>query len=527
MVSPDSIMSPSNKHSVGSRLIQNTVSNIVGQVVVVLLTFFSTPYITRKMGASKYGAWTLLMTYLFSFSLLNLGINTSLVKYLAELLPKWRIREMQSYFSTSLTVLAGIGAAIGLGINLFAVPLVHTFFRGNPELIPGTTIALRIAGIAFLLQFLNQVMLSIPTALQRFEIVNLIRAVSELARIGAMVGLLYLGSDLPVLMTAVILLSLGTCIAYSVASKMLLPELSFRPCFSRSHLSSLLRHSRYIVLANAGSQMVSMADVSLIGYFLPVANVAYYSVPFLLAQRLWVFVANVVSVVFPAASSFSGAEEPWKVREVYLRGMKLCALAASFPAIALAIFSRPFLLYWLGADYAQKGSLVLMLSSIGFLINSFSYAPYQVLQGTQHARTAAKGMMAYMCLNLVLFVIFIPAMGIVGAAVGFLVSQLLFVPAFVGRANRLFGAKWATVLRVAYARPLLAAFAAGALCYALRFLVHSMFSLAIVVVAGAVLYLLLIPFFVLDGRERETCQFLFLRWTRSLQPIDVEAGIGQ
>ena len=121
---------PSVAHSTGSRLLQNTVSNVAGQIFIAVLTLFSTPYITRKLGATQYGALSLLMTYLFAFSLLNLGINASLVKYMAELMPKGRMEEVQKYFSTSLTVLVGIGILIGVFVCTLAPVIVQIWLQG-------------------------------------------------------------------------------------------------------------------------------------------------------------------------------------------------------------------------------------------------------------------------------------------------------------------------------------------------------------------------------------------------------------
>src|SRR5262245_50819268 len=79
--------------SLGRVLARNTSSNFVGQIMAMALLFYSVPYFTRTLGTGRYGAFVLLMTYVETFSLLNLGLNAALVKYLAELLPQKRIDE--------------------------------------------------------------------------------------------------------------------------------------------------------------------------------------------------------------------------------------------------------------------------------------------------------------------------------------------------------------------------------------------------------------------------------------------------
>jgi len=503
---------PSVTHSTGSRLLQNTVSNVLGQVFIALLTLFSTPYITRKLGATQYGALSLLMTFLFAFSLLNLGINASLVKYMAELMPKGRMEDVQTYFSTSLTVLVGIGAAIGVFVCILAPSIVRSSFKGPEELTESAVLALRIASLAFILQFLTQVLSAVPTAAQRFEIVNLVRAGTEALRIVGTMGLLFLGRGLPALMGMVLLSSLAGCAAFAIVSKQLMPTLSLAPGFSTRYFRSLVGHSKYVVLTNASNQAVSAADTFLIGFFLPIANVAYYGIAYTLALRMWTFVANIVAVVFPAASAFSGAARTEQLRELYIRATKIGVAVACFPAVAICVFSRPFLLLWLGPEYAREGSTVLALLTLGFLINSFSYVAYQMLQGTRHAHIAAVGAITYMIVNLTLFLIFIPKYGILGAAAGFLIAQLLFVPWFIGKANGLLGVLWSPMFRVAYLPAFVCASVSAMICLAFLGWIHSFLMLAVAVASGMAIYAALAIPLVLDSRDRAAGRLMLARW---------------
>jgi len=499
-------------HTTGSRLVQNALSNVLGQSVLIALTFFSTPYITRKLGATEYGTLSLLMTYLFAFSLLNLGVNASLVKYLAELLPLRRFEDMQRYFATSLTLLGGIGTAIAAIVFFAADPIVRTCFKGPVALTGPTVLALRIASAAFVLQFLAQVMSSIASAVQRFEILNLIRAGSEALRVILTVAALSIGLRLPSLMVVVVLSGLCSCLAYAISAKHLMPALRLVPGFSTHHFESLFSHSRHVLVGNLSNQLVSTADNFLIGLFLPVANVAYYAIPYMLARRLWTFAANIVSVVFPAASAFQGAGQGAHIQQIYLRGTKISFLVGCYPALSLCVFSRPFLGFWLGPDYARESAIVLSLLATGFLLNLLSYVPYQVLQGTRYAATAAKASLVYSAVNLGLFVVLIPLDGIRGAAIAFCVAQVLFVPWFVRKANMLLGVSWATVIRVSYLRgAVCGAFSVG-LCWLVRQWIHSLLALGVLVAAGLVMYALLAALLVLDAKEKAACLLLIRRW---------------
>jgi O-antigen/teichoic acid export membrane protein len=492
--------------------VQNAASNVLGQCALIALTFFSTPYITRKLGATEYGTLSLLMTYLFAFSLLNLGVNASLVKYLAELLPHRRFEDMQRYFGTSLTFLVGIGAVVAATVIFAAGPIVQVCFNGSAVLTGPTVLALRIASVAFILQFLSQVLSSIASAVQRFDILNLVRTSAEALRVVLTVAALSIGLGLPSLMAVVCLSGLCSCAAYAIAAKRLMPGLRLTPGFSTKHFRWLFNHSRHVLVVNLSNQVVSTADNFLIGLFLPVANVAYYAIPYTLARRVWTFAANSVSVVFPAASGFEGADQQAHIREIYLRGTKVSVLVGCYPALSLCVFSRSFLTFWLGPDYGREGALVLALLSCGFLFNLLTYVPYQVLQGTQHAATAARGSLFYSAVNLVLFVVLIPLYGIRGAAAAFCLAQLIFVPWFVRKANHLFAVRWGVLITHSYLWALISSVTSVGLCWFARHWIHSLFSLGAVVAAGLVVYCLLVAAFALDNKDRTACGIFLRRW---------------
>jgi O-antigen/teichoic acid export membrane protein len=500
------------QHTTGTRLILNIFSNFLGQAITVAIAFFSTPYITRKLGADQYGALNLLMVYLFSFSLLNLGINTSLVKYLAALLPKQELQEMQQYLSTSVTVLLGMGIAASSCIFVLASPIAHHFFKGPAELMAPTVVALRISSIVFIFQFLCQVTSAVTTAAQRFDLLNVINLQGELLRVGGTILVIYWGGRLPALMVVTAGVSLCGLIAFYVSAKHLVPQLNFKLGFSRRHLSRLVNHSKYVVVANVSSQAVGTVDSFAIGYFLPISNVAYYGVAATLGRRLWALVGNIATVVFPAASAFSEADRAESVKEIYLRSTKVTAAVVCFPALALALFSPEFLRYWLGSEWADQGHLVLSLIVIGYLLNALTHIPNQVLQGTAYVATAAKGQAVYAVINLSLFLGLIPHFGIRGGAFGFLLSQLLFVPWFVHTANTLVQVKWPALASV-YLRVLTAGGISCAVSVIFRSRVHSLFTLGAVITLGAAVYALLAYVMIFDEKERSTCQLLIQHWT--------------
>lgn len=487
--------------------------------------FFSVPYITHKMGSAEYGALMLLLTYVELFGLLNLGMNTSLVKYLAELLPQGRNDDIENYFGTTLTAFLVAGAIVGCSASLGAGTIVTHFLKVPSSLQSSVVCGFWLASAAFFLKFVAQAPSAVPIAAQRFEITNFLVVGLESARILASVAVLYFGYSLVAVMIVTVVISLLSCIANFIAAQALLPRLSLRPKFSALHLRSLLHFSKFVLIGNLSSRIADSTDNMIIGHFLPVSNMAFYGVSYSLGQKLWSVAGNVAAVVFPAASTLSASSERRQLKELYLRGSKAVALVAFFPALALCILSRPLLLYWLGPEFALHGTTVLRLLSLGFLLNSLGCVPYLVLQGTQFPKIAAGFAAAYALANFVWFVFLIPRFGINGAGSGFLISQLLVIPWMVHAVNHRLGVSWRELLTGSYL-PLLLSSAAGFLpIFAWYPSISSLFKLALCGAVGAASYVAAALILVLDDTERSTCFRLVERCLPFARQAEVTGSI--
>ena len=100
--------------------------------------------------------------------------------------------------------------------------------------------------------------------------------------------------------------------------------------------------------------------------------------------------------------------------------------------------------------------------------------------------------------------------GIVGAAAGFLISQLVIVPWQFHVANRLLGIAGRTFLQSSL-KPLPALALACAVSIAGLPLIHSLLQTMLVGGAGLTVYAAAVWFTALDSRERATCLGLLRR----------------
>lgn len=504
--------------NLSEKLIANTLLNIGGQAYVVVMGLAVVPYVVHRLGASLYGLIAVVVALGGFAGLLNLGIGTAISKYASELYWQGQFDRINSLFRTAFTIslIAGIGACSLLIVFRGAVSaaLVH----GDPTASGYVGFAVVITAVGVLASLTLDPLSSLPVAFQRFDITNRMSVLLSTVRNVGAVAVLALGFFFKAVLVVYLLASAVALLGYVHYAGKLIPGFSLRPALNWSDLKRLIGFSAPVLVAGVSAAVVHRLDRVLVAYFLPIAAVAFYVIPYSLAERTWMGVGNITSVIFPSISELSSMQAQEQVRELYIRATKMVLLAGMPVTIILLGLPTQILQYWVGAGYAARGALTLQLLAGGFFFNILAHVPYVVAQGINRPWISAKYSLINGTANLILFLVLIPRNGIVGAGVGFLVSEAMVMPLFIWEMNRLLNISWGSMIVRGYVRPLACGLGAfGALSF-FRSFVDSLPRLIIAVGLTLTVLLAMALGIAIDRRERDGMlrqAWHFLRWRKN------------
>ena len=516
------------KPAVGERLVANTAANFAGQALLLGLSFFATPYLVHRFGASRYGVLVLSLSLVSLLSLFELGFNSGLVKFLAASLARERRADAESYLRTGLTLYLVLGAPVAAAAALGARWAVGAFFHLPAALSGEAAAGIELASVAFLIRFVAGAFSAVPIAAERFGLVNAVFVGSEAARISGSVLVVALRPEPSELVRSVLLVNVATNLLFFVASvwtaRRLLAGVRLWPWVSRRHLADLVHFSKFAAPSQIASRVGNGLDSALLAHFLPVAFVAFYVVPSALCFKIWTLVGNVTSVVFPATSSLDAASGPARVRELYLRASKFVFALAVLPALALLLLGRQVLGLWIGPEFAHQGAEALAFLSAGVLVNCLMHVPAALANGMGRPSLPAGFNTAETILKFGLFFVLVPRLGVAGAGAAYLVTQILLAPWFLRAASRMVGVGWRELFVRAF-RPAIVPAAGAAAALALwRPDVASFTELIFALASAGAVYALLGSFLILDSRERAACFALARRGGLGRRSLLVAGG---
>jgi O-antigen/teichoic acid export membrane protein len=377
-------------HVGGNILARNTVLNIVGQVVPLLVGFATMPYVIRHLGPERFGILSLAWIVVGYFGVFDLGIGPATTKFVAELLGKGETEKLPALVWTALAAQSGMGLIAGLLLAAASSALVDHLFKIPPGLRPDAHWVFLILAVSFPINFAAGSLRGVLAAFQRFDLLNAIGIPTSALWYVIPVGALALGLDLPGIVLLLVISRVMALGAHFFFCVRLCPALGGGCAFDRSLIRHLLGYGGWLTISGAIGPILGYFDRFLIGAVVSIAAVGFYTPPFMIATKIWILPMSLTASLFPAFSASAGRGDREWIRNALVRSLKLLVLLVGPATLVLAFFACSILTLWLGPKFATEGGLVLQILAAGVLMSSLACVPCNLLQGIGRPDLTAK-----------------------------------------------------------------------------------------------------------------------------------------
>jgi O-antigen/teichoic acid export membrane protein len=510
------------------RVAGSTVSNLIGKAVTLGVGLFLTPFIVHQLGDVRYGLWALVVSVVGYGSLLDLGIGSAVVKYVAEHRARGQAEEAHHLIGTALHLYA-ILALAAVGLSLLVAPIFTQVFQVPPEQRETARWLVVLVGIG--------VGVSIPAAtpnavlrgLQRYDLVNLLSIVGNLLSAAATVVVLLRGGGVLGMVAVSIAVTLVMLVPGVWLVRRVAPELRFGWSFARAgwpdraRVRTVLAYSSALFLSQTAGRLQRKTDHLVIGAALPISAITPYALALRLSELPTLVTDQLIKVFLPLASELDAQNDRARLRWLYLTGTRL-TLALFVPIACVLIFlAEPILALWVGAEYMGSAHLVVILTLAG-LVDISQWPAGALLQGMARHRRFALAALGTGIANLLLSIVLVRPLGLTGVALGTLIPAAFEALAFTHPYTmRIIGVSWGDALRRAFLPALLPALPMSALLIALGRATEAPSLLATLATACAGLLVYGVGYlaFGASAAERETYRTTLLGALRQMRDADV------
>lgn len=492
--------------------------------VNLVVMFLLTPYLVQRLGAVDFGLWSLVFSALGFLALLDLGFGTAATKYAAEGRGSGDLLRRNQALSTvgavylALSLLAA-AAVLGLALlfdRLFEVPAG----RQQTALWIVLILGVRLVVVALPLSLFRSVLFGS----QRIDLVNAMQVLGTVAYgVGAWLGL-RAGGGLVTLAWINLGAMLLEHLLYVVLAFRHVPGLRLSPALvQRSTLREVSSFSAATFMVNVAGLVLLRTDPIIVSFGASLTGVAVYAVALKLAENAHLLVKQFVNVLGPLVAELHAAGDRSKVRQVLVSASRFAVVPAGGITAALAVLGQRAVVLWVGPEFDGAGTvLTVLLLAVTASVPQMVASSVLTMSGEHKAVARAAVLSAV--LNLTLSIALIGPLGLVGVALGTLITTLVIDVGYVlNLACRAQQVRYATLLARVYGPVLVAGGLQAAVTWLAAWTWPPGDLLAVVLraIPGGVLYVIVTAGLFLDTAERD---LLFGRLIRRLRRRSTENG---
>lgn len=405
-------------------LARNTVLNLAGQALPMLVAVAAIPAILAGLGVDRFGILAIAWIAFGLSGLFDLGMGRAVTKFVAEALGRGEAEGVGALVWTGAAVQAVAGGLAALALAASAPFLAARVLVLPPELVTEAAATLRLVALALPAVLVASSFSGALEAVQRFDLVNVVRApLNALNFLLALLGV-SLGLTLPGIVALIVTSRLVGCLAFVVAALTSIPSLRGRPAPSGTAFRKLARFGAWIMASGVTIPLLTHGERLLLATLLSVGALTFYTVPFEVIVRLAVIPASFALTLFPAVSRY-GPGRTAELAELLGRTLKFLVLAATPVLAFLALFAHEVLAVWIDPGFALEAALALQLLAVAFFLNALAYVPLTAVQGLGRPDLKVKLDLVKIPVFVGLCLVLIPRGGVAGAALAKLVITVV------------------------------------------------------------------------------------------------------
>jgi O-antigen/teichoic acid export membrane protein len=415
----------------------NVLMNWAATAVNMVVPFFLSPFVVRRLGAVQYGIWILSVSTVSYLALMDLGLRSVVVRFVSKSQAEGRADEGTAVVGAALwlRLLIACGVALlSVGLGLAAPHM----FRIPVGLMHAAQVTMLLCGMGVAVTLVTGVFGAVLTAIHRFDLLSTITMGQTAARAIGFLLILRSGRGLIALacweLTVIALSGAVTCV---VALK-IYPACRVRvkrP--SGDVMRRIWSYSLTTFVFMIAVQIVINTDSLVIGAFLSVGMVTYYTIGSSLVQYASQVASAVSSTFVPMASNLEASGRMEDLQQMLLRGTQGMLGLVLPTALALIFRGRTFISIWMGPQYGQISETVLQILTISLFFAMGDATGGAIMMAIDKHKPVARWAVLEAVLNLGLSIVLVKTVGLYGVAWGTSLSMafthLCFWPRYVNK----------------------------------------------------------------------------------------------
>ena len=405
--------------------------------VGMVVPFFLAPFVVRHLGATIYGIWILAVSTAAYLNMLDLGLRSAITRFVSKSATEGDTLAAQKAIAATLWF-RGLIAAVMVIISIALSVWFGAIFKIPHDLVRPAQITVLLCALGVASTLVAGVYGGVLRAINRFDVLSSITMTQTLVRAVGVILILRSGHGLVVLAVWEFVIVFLSAVSEFVFALRLYPPCRifvFRP--DMKTLKSIWSYSFKAFVIIVAVQIVFYTDNIVVGAFLSVGVVTFYSIAGSLAMYSGQIATTMGTTFMPMASGFDASGNAASLKKLLLRGTQ-AMLGLMLPiGVTLLLRGKTFIGLWMGPQFSETSGTILQILLISQFFSIGNATSGQIAYGVDKHKSVATCAAIEAVFNLGLSLILVKVIGLYGVAWGTSISMavvhLIFWPRFVSK----------------------------------------------------------------------------------------------
>ena len=338
---------------------------LVALVVTVLVGLLLQPYMVHTLGDELYGVWSLAISFVEMFSLLDLGLNAAVGRYVAASIGTKDYAGLNRYLNTGYYLFSGISC---IALFIAGAAALYLFQCQNIPHASATAVVILIMGAQFAITLPLQAIGGLLIGALRYDIATSIGITFKILSSTAVFLTLYFGGGIIALAVASFVCTMISRAVTNWFAHREVPqaEIAFRH-FDKTTIKVLFSYSIFAFIAVLSEMFRFKIPSFVIGGFIGVAAVTHYSIAATLAAYFIMIISSLLGILAPVFAQQQANNDFPMIRKTLRFAIKVSTTVAVFVGFGMIAWGHPFIERWIGNEYLDAYPWLVILIS-GYLV---------------------------------------------------------------------------------------------------------------------------------------------------------------
>lgn len=411
-----------------ARVPVNLLMGYLNSLVTAVVGLVTLPVYVSAVGIEDYGVVAFFLTCKTVMSAFDVGMTQTVVREMAACLPMGRVGEVRTLFVGFERITLGLACicllAFTFGSEPIAAHLLHTAGDRSASL----AWSILLIGVALATRWPSGLYQGVLIGAERMIGSSVLSIAAILiADVGIFVVWSFFTPSVELYLVWQVLIGLGYSLAARFFSFRILGKIN-TPTEKRARDYLLRGFTRNLALISAAGTILSQFDRFVISSFLPISNLAIYSIGVTLAASIYMAVNPTFNVMFPRFTHLFVSQAESQLQTQYGHFSRLLARMVFPGALFCVLGSKSLLMLWTHSEkIAADAAIVLSVVSISFALHGVMYAPHALVLASGNTK-AILGQYAILIPLVLPFTVWCTnRYGIAGAAISQLMHFSLYL----------------------------------------------------------------------------------------------------